>query len=231
MATLSIAFPLATPTPQAGYRVIYWPTDSPSSSNVITPNPTTSPVVISNLNATSYSGTVEASCGGGNFSTPVSFTATAVSSGAATLATGTTCSSGVGNYNLTGTVGHIVRVRLAISGLVNPTSTAWVNATMGSSNPVFTSYGTTGCFEPGFNSGVSLELFKNITIPTGGVVNINTSIFANNSTSSMISASLTIMTVNGGANTSTGNTQITSVCVGNSSTGGFCPGVSYTMGD
>jgi hypothetical protein len=231
MATLSIAFPLATPTPQAGYRVIYWPTDSPSSSNVITPNPTTSPVVISNLNATSYSGTVEASCGGGNFSTPVSFTATAVSSGAATLATGTTCSSGVGNYNLTGTVGHIVRVKLGISGLLTPTGTAWLTASMGSTSPAFTAYGTTGCYQPNSSTGVSLDLFKNITIPTGGVVSINTSIFTNNSTSSMVSAALTIMTVNGGNNTSTGNTQITGVCVGNSSTGGTCPGVSYTFGD
>ena len=230
MATLSISFPLVTPTPQAGYRVTYWPTDSPSSSNVITPNPTTSPVVVNNLNAISYSGTVEASCGGGNYSTPVSFTAAAASSGAATLATGTTCSSGIGNYNLTGTVGHVVRVRLRVSGLLTPTSTSWVNAMMGSTTPSFSVYGTTGCYEPGSSAGVSLDLFKNITIPTGGVVNINTSIFTNNSTSSMMSASLTIMTVNGGANTSTGNTQITGVCVGNSSTGGGCPGVSY-IGD
>ena len=230
MATLSISFPLVTPTPQAGYRVTYWPTDSPSSSNVITPNPTTSPVVVNNLNAISYSGTVEVSCGGGTYSTPVSFTAAVASSGAATLATGTTCSSGIGNYNLTGTVGDIVRVRLRVSGLLTPTSTSWVNAMMGSTTPSFSVYGTTGCYEPGSSAGVSLDLFKNITIPVGGVVNINTSIFTNNSTSSMMSASLTIMTVNGGANTSTGNTQITGVCVGNSSTGGGCPGVSY-IGD
>ena len=231
MATLSISFPLATPTPQAGYRVTYWPTDSPASAIVITPNPTASPVVINDLNATSYSGTIEASCGGGNYGSPRTFTAAAAASGAATLATGTTCSSGIGNYNLTGTVGHIVRVRLAISGLLTPTSTAWVNASMGSSNPTFTAYGTTGCYQPGSSAGVSLNLFKNITIPVGGVVNINTSIFTNNSTSSMMSASLTIMTVNGGNNTSTGTTQITGVCVGNSSTGGTCPGVSYTFGD
>jgi hypothetical protein len=230
MATLSISFPLITPTPQAGYRVTYWPTGIPASAIVITPNPTASPVVINDLNATSYSGTVEASCGGGNYSTPVSFTAAATGSGAATLATGTTCSSGIGNYNLTGTVGDIVRVRLRVSGLLTPTSTSWLNAMMGSTTPSFSVYGTTGCYEPGSSAGVSLDLFKNITIPVGGVVNINTSIFTNNSTSSMMSASLTIMTVNGGNNTSTGNTQISGVCVGNSSTGGGCPGVSY-IGD
>jgi hypothetical protein len=230
MATLSISFPLVTPTPQAGYRVTYWPTDSPSSSTVVSPNPTTSPVLITGLNGSSYTGTVEVSCGGGNFSTPVSFTGSAVSSGAATLATGTTCSSGIGNYNLTGTVGNVVRLRLRVSGLLTPTSTSWVNAMMGSTNPSFSVYGTTACYQPGSSAGVSLDLFKNITIPTGGVVNINTSIFTNNSTSSMMSASLTIMTVNGGTNTSTGNTQITGVCVGNSSTGGGCPGVSY-VGD
>ena len=230
MATLSITFPVVTPAPQSGYRVTYWPTDSPSSSIVITPNPTSSPVTIPNLNAVSYSGTVETSCGGGNYSSPRSFVATATTGGAATLSTGTTCSSGIGNYNLTGTVGDIVRVRLSISGLLSPTSTSWVNAMMGSTEPNFSAYGTTGCYEPGAMAGVSLNLFKNITIPVGGVVNINTSIFTNNSTSSMISASITIMTVNGGANTSTGNTQITGVCVGNSSTGGGCPGASY-VGD
>jgi hypothetical protein len=230
MATLTVTFPAITPTPQAGYKVVYWPTDSPSNSTVVTPNPTASPVVITGLTGTSYSGTVQASCGGGNFSTPVSFTGTAVSSGAATLSTGTTCSSGIGNYNLTGTVGDIVRVRLSVSGLLTPTSTSWVSAMMGSTNPSFSTYGTTACYQPGSSSAISLTLFKNITIPVGGVVNINTSIFTNNSTASMTSASLTIMTVNGGTNTSTGNTQITGVCVGNSSTGGSCPGVSY-IGD
>jgi hypothetical protein len=230
MATLTISFPLITPTPQAGYRVTYWPTDSPNSSVVIAPNPTTSPVIVNNLNATSYTGTVETSCGGGTYSTPVPFTATAVSNGAATLSIGTPCGAGYGNYNLTGTVGDVVRLKLDITGLLTPTSTSWLNAMMGSTNPSFSVYGTTGCYEPGFNAGISLSLYKNITIPVGGVVNINTSIFTNNSTSSMISASLNIMTVNGGNNTSTGNTQISGVCVDNSSTGGGCPGVSY-VGD
>lgn len=228
--TLTITFAETNPDPQGGYRVTYWPTSSPASAIVVTPNPTSSPVVITGLNGTSYSGTVEAACGGGNYSTPASFTGTAGASGAATLSVGIPCSSGYGNYNLTGTVGNIVRVRLGISGLLSPTSTAWLSATMGSTSPNFSAVGTSGCFQPGSSAGVSLELFKNITIPVGGVVNINTSIFTNNSTSSMISASLTIMTVNGGANTSTGTTTISGVCAGNSSTGGGCPGASY-VGD
>lgn len=227
--TLTITFAETSPDPQGGYRVTYWPTNSPASATVITPNPTSSPVVITGLNGTSYSGTVEAACGGGNYSTPATFTGTAGASGAATLAVGIACSNGYGNYNLTGTVGDIVRVRLGISGLLSPTSTAWLSASMGSTNPNFSVTGTSGCFQPGSSAGVSLELYKNITIPVGGVVNINTSIFTNNSTSSMISASLTIMTVNGGANTSTGTTTISGVCAGNSS-GGSCPGASY-VGD
>ena len=234
MATLSISFPLITPTPQAGYRVIYWPTDSPNSSVVITPNPTTSPVIVNNLNATSYTGTVETSCGGGIYSTPVPFTATAASSGSATLSAGALCSGGYGNYTLTGTVGDTVRLRLLVSGLLSPTSTAWVNASIGATSPSVSASATSGCYLPtsqgGVNFGVNLPLYVNITIPVGGVVNFITSIFTNNSVSSMMSASLTIMTVNGGENTSTGTTTLNGVCVGNSSTGGDCPGVSY-VGD
>jgi hypothetical protein len=230
MATLSISFPLITPTPQAGYRIIYWPTDSPSSSVVVTPNPISSPVVITGLNATSYTGTVQVSCGGGTFSTPVTFTAAATTSGAATLSIGTPCGAGSGNYNLTGTVGDVVRLKLGVTGLLTPSDVAWLTASIGSVDPDFFAIATTECFQPGANASINLNIYKNITIPVGGVVNINTSIFANNSTSSMVSASLTIMTVNGGNNTSTGNTQINGVCVGNSSTGGSCPGVSY-IGD
>lgn len=228
--TLTITFAETTPDPQGGYRVKFWPSSSPTDVTTITPNPMASPVVITGLNASSYSGTVEASCGGGTFSTPAPFTGIAGSNGAATLATGTTCTNGTGNYILSGTVGNIVRVRLAISGLLSPTNTAWINAFMGSTSPNFSVVGTSACFQPGSSQGVSLDLFKNITIPGSGTVSINTSIFANNSSSSMISASLTIMTVNGGSNTSTGNTQISGVCVANSSTGGSCPGVSY-IGD
>jgi hypothetical protein len=225
--TLTISFAETSPDPQGGYRVTYWPTSSPASATVVTPNPYSSPVVITGLNATSYSGTVEASCGGGNFSTPSTFTAVAGSSGAATITTGQVCSGGYGNYTLTGTVGNVVRVRLAISGLLSPTSTAWLTASMGSTSPTFMSYGSTGCYEPGFSAGITLDLFKNITIPVGGTVSINTSIFTNNSSSSMISAAISIVSVNGGNNTSTGNTSIAGVCVGNSS-GGSCPGSSYT---
>ena len=228
MATLSITFPAVTPAPSLGYRIKYWPTSSPS--NITTTTTSTNSLTIPGLMETSYTGTVEAICGSGNYSTPVSFTGAATASGAATLAVGIACSSGIGNYNLTGTVGHIVRVKLTVSGLLTPTSNSWLSAIMGSTNPNFSVNGTSACFQPGASAGVSLDLYKNITIPTGGVVNINTSIFTNNSTSSMMSASLTIMTVNGGTNTSTGTTTLNGVCVGNSSTGGSCPGASY-VGD
>lgn len=227
--TLTITFAETSPDPQGGYRVTYWPTGSPGSAVVITPNPTSSPVVVSGLNGTSYSGTVEAACGGGNYSTPATFTGVAGSSGAATLAVGNPCGSGYGNYILTGTVGNVVRLKLGISGLLSPTSTSWLSASMGSTSPNFSASGTTGCYQPGSSVGVTLNLYKNVTIPVGGTVNINTSIFTNNSSASMISAAISIETVNGGANTSTGTTSISGVCVGNSG-GGSCPGASY-IGD
>ena len=227
--TLTINFAETTPDPQGGYRVTYWPTSTPANATVVTPNPTSSPVTITGLNGTSYSGSVEAACGGGVFSTPALFTATAGSSGAATLAIGDACSGGYGDYNLTGTVGNIVRVRLQITGTIDTATTGWVAVNMNSTSPSFTAVANSGCFVPGSGTGVSVDLFKNITIPSGGVVNINTSIFVNNSASNLITAVLSIVSVNGGNNTTTGNTQINPVCIGQAS-GQSCPGVIY-MGD
>jgi hypothetical protein len=76
MATLSITFPAASPTPSMGYRVKYWPTSNPS--NVTTAITATNSFTAVGLAATSYSGTVEASCGGGSFGSPRSFTAATV---------------------------------------------------------------------------------------------------------------------------------------------------------
>ena len=52
------------------YRVKYWPTTSPS--NVTTVFTTAFPLVLTDLNSTSYSGTIEAKCGV-NYGTPRSF--------------------------------------------------------------------------------------------------------------------------------------------------------------
>lgn len=77
MATLTITFPAVTPTPSLGYRIKYWPTNSPSS--IVTTTSTTNSVTISGLTSASYTGTVEASCGSGTFGSPRSFTATTAS--------------------------------------------------------------------------------------------------------------------------------------------------------
>lgn len=75
MYTLTISFTEATPTPASGYRVTYWPTGSPGSAVVVSPNPTSSPVVISGLTAASYDGTIESACGGGVYSGSQAFSA------------------------------------------------------------------------------------------------------------------------------------------------------------
>lgn len=77
MATLSITFPAVTPTPSLGYRVKYWPTSNPAL--VTTATTATNSFTVSGLTATSYSGTVEASCGGGNYGSTRSFVANTVS--------------------------------------------------------------------------------------------------------------------------------------------------------
>jgi predicted phage tail protein len=77
MATLSITFPAVTPTPSLGYRVKYWPTSN--AALVTTATTATNSFTVSGLTATSYTGTVEASCGGGNYGSTRSFVANTVS--------------------------------------------------------------------------------------------------------------------------------------------------------
>jgi len=73
--TLTITFTAASPAPANGYRVRYWNTNTPGTINTVSPNPTSSPVSVSGLIAGCYSGTIEASCGGAQFSSVVSFNA------------------------------------------------------------------------------------------------------------------------------------------------------------
>jgi hypothetical protein len=75
--TLTISWAPASPTPPNGYRIKYWPSDNPTNVTTVSPNPTTSPAIISLpiLYAKQYSGTVEASCTKSTYSTPVGFTA------------------------------------------------------------------------------------------------------------------------------------------------------------
>lgn len=93
--TLTVTFTPANPTPANGYRVKYWPTSDPTNITTVSPNPTSSPVTISGLAQNSYSGTVEAACGGGNYSSIASFNANLVGGclTGTTMAT-TNCSSG-----------------------------------------------------------------------------------------------------------------------------------------
>jgi len=73
--TLTISFTPANPAPSNGYRVRYWATSSPDIVTTVSPNPTSSPVTISGLIFNSYAGTIEAACGGGNYSSITSFSA------------------------------------------------------------------------------------------------------------------------------------------------------------
>jgi hypothetical protein len=72
MPTLNITFPAVVPTPSLGYRIKYWPTSNPS--DVITAITPTNLLVVTGLPGSSYTGTVEASCGGGTYGSPRTFT-------------------------------------------------------------------------------------------------------------------------------------------------------------
>jgi hypothetical protein len=75
MASVNLTWNAVTPAPVSGYRVKFWPTSSPTIVSTISPNPTTNSYTITGLGAgVSYSGTIESTCTGGTFSTPVPWT-------------------------------------------------------------------------------------------------------------------------------------------------------------
>lgn len=78
MASITLTFTGSVPAPVNGYRIKYWRTATPGTVITVTPNVTSSPYTITGLeNGTNYSGTIEASCAGGTYSTPVSWSVTA----------------------------------------------------------------------------------------------------------------------------------------------------------
>lgn len=76
MASVNLTWNAVTPAPISGYRIKFWPSASPTVVSTISPNPTTNSYTITGLGAgVSYSGTIESTCSGGTYSTPVSWTA------------------------------------------------------------------------------------------------------------------------------------------------------------
>lgn len=75
MPNLNISFTPASPAPANGYRVKYWNANTPGTVITVSPNPTSSPVSITGVAAGCYAGTIESACGGGQFSSTVSFSA------------------------------------------------------------------------------------------------------------------------------------------------------------
>lgn len=68
--TLTVNFTLATPDP-GSYRVRFWPVSNPAAITVRVVS--TSPFVETGLLESAYAGTIEASCGGGQYSSAQSF--------------------------------------------------------------------------------------------------------------------------------------------------------------
>jgi hypothetical protein len=92
MATLSVSFTLATPTPALGYLVQYRIKGSGGSYTTLSPNPTSSPAIIPGLlNDTEYEGIISSACEGGGFSTTVNFTTCTCQSGYTATADNESC--------------------------------------------------------------------------------------------------------------------------------------------
>ena len=114
MYTLTINFSLVTPTPSAGYRIKYWPTASPS--NITTVTASTSPFVITGLSELSYTGTIEASCGGGQYGPAQSFSGSTTAPPPAVTVTG--ASAGF-QPCIGGTIDDFIGGQITLSGPVS----------------------------------------------------------------------------------------------------------------
>lgn len=76
MATLTITFDAPSPTPLSGYQVQY-KTFSETEYTTVSPNPTSSPVVISGLlDETTYEGIIKSDCGNGLYGEEIPFVVT-----------------------------------------------------------------------------------------------------------------------------------------------------------
>lgn len=139
---LTISWTAASPAPAAGYRIKYWPTSNPSSITTVTPNVSGTTYTITGLTETSYAGTVESACGGGQFSSPVNWSAS-VAPPTYYYYTGILCGGGVSNSfrstnpNLADS-GFIVRALCAVCGNtdqcfdnISPTATPNTNDVIG----------------------------------------------------------------------------------------------------
>ena len=73
--SLTISWTAASPAPAFGYRIKYWPASNPSNITTVIPNVSGTTYTISGLTETAYIGTVEADCGGENYSFAQSFEA------------------------------------------------------------------------------------------------------------------------------------------------------------
>jgi hypothetical protein len=74
MPTLTVNFTLASAAPVGGYLVQYWPVGK--KDQLISKTVTATPAVFNGVDAGSYEGSIQAVCGGGNFSNATTFTAT-----------------------------------------------------------------------------------------------------------------------------------------------------------
>lgn len=102
--SIQIDFTAPSIAPAEGYRV-KWRVAGTSAYTTVSPNPTTSPVVIAQVPVcTNLEGTIEASCGNGNYGSPVAFVvaADATASGGNGTITGT--NSANCNGGATGTI-------------------------------------------------------------------------------------------------------------------------------
>lgn len=122
------------------------------------------------------------------------------------------------SYQITGgTVGDILVIEGAASGLIQMISGAFTRADLAISSPNGTSASdSSDCYSDGSSHGFSVSAQSIVTM-VGSTAVINFAVTLHNSSTSVSSSSVKIVSVNG----VTVNRSVTG-CVGNSSTGGTC---------
>lgn len=126
MASINLTWTASNPVPVNGYRIKYWRTTNPGTVFTVSPNVTGSAYTITGLqDGSNYTGTIEASCSGGAYSTPVTWSVNAVAQFYYYFATTFNCSNNCAQLSADGSVVVVSSTMLSVGLFYKMNSTVY----------------------------------------------------------------------------------------------------------
>lgn len=216
LKTLQIAFTPPSPAPAAGY-IVKWRKVGDLLFNTVSPNPIGSPVNIPNVEACgNIEGTIQTNCGGGNSGLVATFYVAGLGyPNPYTLVRTSSCIVGLGTstYTLTGNAGDDVILKVKGSGAVAWNTISGTNAgiSVAISGASTSASDVSGTTTSTLLAAYSAEALLSFTMPSSTVTLTSTIMLHNGSTSSIMTGSVELVSVNGNP-----STVSTGACTGNS---------------